>query len=80
MRKIHPGYTLSGSKLADESGEHPCFTASFAIAAMNDPGSQVWLDKLWTRISTYTPNSTDYYGTGITVQVLIILSGNYIAV
>lgn len=78
--KITTGYTLSGSKLPGESGQHPCFTASFAIAAMNDPGSQAWLDKLWTSITTWSPNAKDYYGTGITVQVLIILSGNYVAI
>ncbi|MER7860176.1 glycosyl hydrolase family 8 [Amycolatopsis japonica] len=78
--KINQGYTLSGSKISGESGEHPCFTASFAIAAMNDPGSQAWLDKLWTRVTSWSPQADDYYGTGITVQVLIILSGNYIAV
>ncbi|ANN22193.1 licheninase [Amycolatopsis orientalis] len=78
--KITTGYTLSGAKISGESGQHPCFTASFAIAAMNDPGSQAWLDKLWTSITTWSPNAKDYYGTGITVQVLLILSGNYIAV
>lgn len=75
--KISSGYTLAGAKT--ESGQHPCFTAPFAIAAMNDPGSQVWLDKLWTQIANYTPDATDYYGVGITVQVLLVLSGNYIA-
>ncbi|MEV6645940.1 glycosyl hydrolase family 8 [Amycolatopsis sp. NPDC051371] len=75
--KIQSGYSLSGSKT--ESGQHPCFTAPFAVAAMTDPGSQAWLDKLWTSISSWSPDATDYYGTGITVQVLLILSGNYVA-
>ncbi|SFW92006.1 glycosyl hydrolase family 8 [Amycolatopsis australiensis] len=75
--KIQSGYSLSGSKV--ESGQHPCFTAPFAVAAMTDPGSQAWLDKLWTAISTWSPDATDYYGTGITIQVLLILSGNYVA-
>jgi endo-1,4-beta-D-glucanase Y len=75
--KIQSGYSLSGSKT--ESGQHPCFTAPFAVAAMTDPGSQAWLDKLWTAVSSWSPDSTDYYGTGITVQVLLILSGNYVA-
>ncbi|MEC3982366.1 glycosyl hydrolase family 8 [Amycolatopsis sp. H20-H5] len=75
--KISTGYTLAGAKT--ESGEHPCFTASFAVAAMNDPGSQAWLDKLWSRIAAFTPDSTDYYGVGITVQVVLILTGNYVA-
>lgn len=75
--KIQSGYSLSGTKT--ESGQHPCFTAPFAVAAMTDPGSQAWLDKLWTSISSFSPDSTDYYGTGITVQVLLILSGNYVA-
>ncbi|MDQ7809419.1 glycosyl hydrolase family 8 [Amycolatopsis sp. A133] len=75
--KIQSGYSLSGSKT--ESGQHPCFTAPFAVAAMADPGSQAWLDKLWTAVSSWSPDATDYYGTGITVQVLLILSGNYVA-
>jgi hypothetical protein len=75
--KIQSGYSLSGTKT--ESGQHPCFTAPFAVAAMTDPGSQAWLDKLWTSIAAFSPDSTDYYGTGITVQVLLILTGNYVA-
>ncbi|SEF36273.1 Endo-1,4-beta-D-glucanase Y [Amycolatopsis pretoriensis] len=75
--KIQSGYSLSGSKT--ESGQHPCFTAPFAVAAMTDAGSQAWLDKLWTAVSSWSPDATDYYGTGITVQVLLILSGNYVA-
>ncbi|VVJ19666.1 beta-1 [Amycolatopsis camponoti] len=75
--KIQSGYSLSGSKV--ESGQHPCFTAPFAVAAMTDAGSQAWLDKLWTAVSSWSPDATDYYGTGITVQVLLILSGNYVA-
>ncbi|MET1075798.1 MAG: glycosyl hydrolase family 8 [Umezawaea sp.] len=75
--KIGSGYTLAGA--ATETGEHPCFTAPFAVAAMSDPGSQAWLDKLWARISTVSLDSTDYYGTGIQVQVLIILTGNFVA-
>jgi endo-1,4-beta-D-glucanase Y len=75
--KITSGYTLAGKKT--ESGEHPCFTAPFAVAAMTDPGSQAWLDKLFTQINSFSPDKTDYYGTGITLQVLIILSGNFIA-
>lgn len=75
--KIQSGYSLSGSKT--ESGQHPCFTAPFAVAAMTDPGSQAWLDRLWTAVSTWSPDATDYYGTGITIQVLLVLSGNYVA-
>ena len=75
--KIQSGYTLAGAKT--ESGQHPCFVAPFAVAAMTDPGSQAWLDKLWTQIASFSPDATDYYGTGITVQVLLILTGNYVA-
>lgn len=75
--KIQSGYSLSGSKT--ESGQHPCFTAPFAVAAMASPGSQAWLDKLWAQIAAFSPDASDYYGTGITVQVLLILTGNYVA-
>lgn len=75
--KIQSGYSLSGTKT--ESGQHPCFTAPFAVAAMASPGSQAWLDKLWAQIAAFSPDASDYYGTGITVQVLLILTGNYVA-
>jgi endo-1,4-beta-D-glucanase Y len=75
--KINTGYQLNGAKT--EAGQHPCFTAPFAVAAMSDAGSQAWLDKLFTTISNFKPDTTDYYGTGITLEVLIILSGNFIA-
>ncbi|MFD4669761.1 glycosyl hydrolase family 8 [Lentzea sp. NPDC058450] len=75
--KIGSGYKLNGT--ATESGEHPCFTAPFAVAAMTDPGSQAWLDKLFAQINKFSPDKNDYYGTGITLQVLIILSGNFVA-
>ena len=38
--------------------------------------SVTWLDKLWTAISTWSPDATDCYGTGITIQVLLIPAGN----
>ncbi|HEX8867888.1 MAG TPA: glycosyl hydrolase family 8 [Lentzea sp.] len=75
--KIGSGYKLNGT--ATESGQHPCFTAPFAVAAKTDPGSQAWLDKLFTQITKFSPDKNDYYGTGITLQVLIILSGNFVA-
>ncbi len=75
--KIGSGYTLAGAPT--EKGEHPCFTAPFAVAAMTDPGSQAWLDKLFTQINAFSPDANDYYGTGITLQVLLILSGNFVA-
>jgi endo-1,4-beta-D-glucanase Y len=75
--KISSGYKLNGT--TTETGEHPCFTAPFAVAAMTDPGSQAWLDKLFTQITGFQPDASDYYGTGITLQVLLILSGNFIA-
>ncbi|WP_327002271.1 glycosyl hydrolase family 8 [Dactylosporangium sp. NBC_01737] len=72
---IAVGYSLSGSAIS--SGSEPAFFAPFAVAALTDPGSQAWLDALWTKMLNTSFTSSDYYSTSIQLQVMIVASGNY---
>ncbi len=72
---IAVGYSLSGSQI--DSGSEPAFFAPFAVSALTDPGSQAWLDALWTKMVNTGFTSNDYYSTSIQLQVMIIASGNY---
>jgi endo-1,4-beta-D-glucanase Y len=72
---IAVGYSLSGSQIS--SGSEPAFFAPFAVSALTDPGSQAWLDALWTKMVNTGFTSNDYYSTSIQLQVMIIASGNY---
>ncbi|MEU9886627.1 glycosyl hydrolase family 8 [Sphaerisporangium sp. NPDC051011] len=73
--KIAVGYALNGTQIG--SGSEPAFFAPFAVAAMTDPGSQAWLDALWTKMLNTSFTSNDYYSTSIQLQVMILASGNY---
>ncbi|WP_084516896.1 glycosyl hydrolase family 8 [Microtetraspora niveoalba] len=72
---VATGYSLSGSQIS--SGSEPAFFAPFAVAAMTDPGSQAWLDALWTKMVNTSFSSNDYYSASIQLQVMIVVSGNY---
>ncbi|MFF4774764.1 glycosyl hydrolase family 8 [Microtetraspora fusca] len=72
---IGVGYSLSGSQIS--SGSEPAFFAPFAVTAMTDPGSQAWLDALWTKMVNTSFSSNDYYSASIQLQVMILASGNY---
>jgi endo-1,4-beta-D-glucanase Y len=72
---IAVGYSLSGTQI--QSGSEPAFFAPFTVAALTDPGSQAWLDALWTKMLNTSFGSNDYYSTSIQLQVMIIASGNY---
>ncbi|WP_439656675.1 glycosyl hydrolase family 8 [Lentzea sp. HUAS TT2] len=73
--KIAVGYQLNGTQI--DSGSDAAFVAPFAVAATTDPGSQAWLDALWTKMVN-TPIATDtYFGASIQLQVMITVSGNH---
>ena len=73
--KIAIGYQLNGTQI--DSGSDAAFVAPFAVAATTDPGSQAWLDALWTKMVN-TPIATDtYFGASIQLQVMITVSGNH---
>lgn len=72
---ITDGYSLSGTTI--DAGNDACFVAPFAVAAMTDPGSQAWLDSLWSHMVNTSFGSTEYYNTSVQLQVMIVASGNY---
>ena len=53
------------------------FTAPFVVTAMTDPGSQAWLDALWTRLAATPISPSLYYGGSVQLQSMIVASGNY---
>jgi Glycosyl hydrolases family 8 len=73
--RIGAGYRLTGARLSSDS--EPAFFAPFAVAALTDPGSQAWLDALWSKMLNTPFGSNDYYSTSIQLQVMIVVSGNY---
>ncbi|MCO1578318.1 glycosyl hydrolase family 8 [Crossiella sp. SN42] len=75
--RIAKSYDLNGSVV--ESGSSAAFFAPFAVAAMTDPGSQAWLDRLWAKLAGASLSTGDYYASSIQVQVLIILAGRFVA-
>ncbi|MFJ5122539.1 glycosyl hydrolase family 8 [Kitasatospora sp. NPDC088548] len=72
---IVSGYHLNGS--AFDSGHDLAFTAPFVVTAMTDPGSQAWLDALWSKLAATAVDSSLYYGSSVQLQSMIVASGNY---
>ena len=72
---IVTGYHLNGT--AFDSGKDMAFTAPFVVTAMTDPGSQAWLDALWTRLAATPISPSLYYGGSVQLQSMIVASGNY---
>ena len=72
---IVSGYHLNGASF--DSGTDMAFTAPFAVAALTDPGSQAWLDALWTKLASTSIDSSLYYGGSVQLQSMIVVSGNY---
>ncbi|MFI7006465.1 glycosyl hydrolase family 8 [Streptomyces sp. NPDC050145] len=69
------GYHLNGS--AYDSGHDMAFTAPFAVTALTDPGSQAWLDALWSKLAGTAIDPALYYGGSVQLQSMIVASGNY---
>ncbi|MFE2727606.1 glycosyl hydrolase family 8 [Kitasatospora sp. NPDC059327] len=72
---IVTGYKLNGS--AFDSGHDMAFTAPFVVTAMTDPGSQAWLDALWTKLAATPVDQKLYYGSSVQLQSMIVASGNH---
>ncbi|MER5206322.1 hypothetical protein [Streptomyces sp. NPDC002825] len=53
------------------------FTVPSAVSALADPGSQAWLDALWTKLASTAINFSLYYGGCVQLQSRIVASGNY---
>ncbi|MFJ8431296.1 glycosyl hydrolase family 8 [Kitasatospora sp. NPDC094019] len=69
------GYHLNGS--AFDTGSDMAFTAPFVVTAMTDPGSQTWLDALWSKLVATPISPSTYYGGSVQLQSMIVASGNY---
>ncbi|MGV9267221.1 glycosyl hydrolase family 8 [Kitasatospora sp. NPDC003701] len=72
---IATGYKLNGTVF--ENGRDMAFTAPFVVTAMTDPGSQAWLDALWTKLAATAIDGSLYYGSSVQLQSMIVASGNY---
>ncbi|GHH81391.1 hypothetical protein GCM10018781_63950 [Kitasatospora indigofera] len=72
---IVTGYHLNGTAFG--TGKDMAFTAPFVVTAMTDPGSQAWLDALWTKLAATPISSSLYYGGSVQLQSMIVASGNY---
>ncbi|MER7540279.1 glycosyl hydrolase family 8 [Streptomyces sp. NPDC097704] len=73
--KIAVGYKLNGTQIS--SGSEAAFFAPFAVAAMTDPGSQAWLDALWSKMLATPVDTSSYFSASIQLQVMITASGNH---
>jgi endo-1,4-beta-D-glucanase Y len=72
---IRVGYQLNGTQISSDVSE--AYTAPFAVAATTDPGSQAWLDALWTKMVQTPFGGKDYFASSIQLQVMITVSGNH---
>ncbi|WP_370740793.1 glycosyl hydrolase family 8 [Streptomyces sp. Ncost-T10-10d] len=73
--RIVTGYHLNGT--AFDSGDDMAFTAPFVVTALTDPGSQSWLDALWSKLAATPVDPQLYYGGSVQLQSMIVASGNY---
>jgi len=73
---IRDGYSITnGTTLG--SGNDLAFAAPFAVGAMVNATNQLWLDKLWTNVTSKTVSEGLYFGNTIKMIDLIVLSGNW---
>ena len=74
---IKDGYNITnGTALANTSYELS-FSAPFAVGAMVNATNQLWLNKLWTNVTSQPISSSAYFGNTIKMMDLIVLSGNW---
>jgi len=73
--KIRPGYNLDGTAIGPTYLD-TAFVAPFGVAAMVDASNQQWLNDLWDTIAV-TTNEQGYYQDSITMQTLLVMSGNW---
>ncbi|WP_054533120.1 glycosyl hydrolase family 8 [Herpetosiphon geysericola] len=71
---IRAGYTLNGTALPDSGYFSTFFAAPFGVAAMTVPTSQQWLNRVYDAVRS---NHQDYFEDTVTLQCLLLMSGNY---
>ncbi|MBW7866178.1 MAG: beta-glucanase [Candidatus Hydrogenedentes bacterium] len=70
---IKPGYTLDGSPIASRNYFSTFFAAPFGVAAMV-AGQQEWLNAVYDAVRL---QEQGYYADTVTLQCLIVMTGNY---
>lgn len=71
--EIAPGYELSGVPVAPRLAWTSFFGSPFAVAALTDPTQQAWLNALYGSV---VDRHEGYYEDSVTLQCLLVLSGN----
>lgn len=74
VKNIHAGYRLTGDELPKSSYATSLFKSSFAVAAIQSPAQQIWLNALYESVHR---QHIDYYEDSITLLTLLLISGNY---
>ncbi|UQU67501.1 glycosyl hydrolase family 8 [Couchioplanes caeruleus] len=74
---VGSGYSLAGGRFGSRSAR--AFWAPLAVAAMTDPGSQSWLDALWTKMASSSIEPDSYFGASVQLQAMLVASGHYVA-
>jgi endo-1,4-beta-D-glucanase Y len=70
---IAPGYDLSGAPVMPRLAWTSFFAAPFAVAAMTDPTQQAWLNAVYGSVAG---SQEGYYEDTVTLQCLLVVSGN----
>lgn len=75
--RIAGGYRLDGTPISPDN--EPAFVAPFAVAAMadRDSDSQDWLDALWEHVVETPIDPNHYFEATVTLQVMLVVSGNF---
>ena len=72
--KIRAGYALNGTPLSGSNYFTSFFVAPIGVAAMLTPAQQPWLNQIYTAVRT---RHEDYYEDSVTLQCLLVMTGNY---
>ena len=74
---IRDGYNITNGNALASTGYELAFSAPFAVGAMVNATNQLWLNKLWTNVTSQPISSSAYFGNTIKMIDLLVLSGNW---
>jgi endo-1,4-beta-D-glucanase Y len=74
-REFKSGYYLDGTPLPDSDYFSIFFVAPLGVAAMCDPGMQIWLDDIYAAVVATTDE--DYYEESVALLCLMLMTGNF---
>jgi endo-1,4-beta-D-glucanase Y len=72
--KIRSGYALNGKPTKNSDFFTTFFVSPVGVAAMLDPGHQDFLNAIYDRVRA---THEDYYEDSVTLQCLLVMSGNF---